>query len=149
MNISPLPSSERDYISLCERQPIGRLLFRQFCETRPELRRCIKFLDAVVSTCACSAFSIGYQRKPPVPCTLVLDSPRLCLDHLQIICSCWVFVQAEYEVTPDEKRKENGQEVVDRYLDSQVAALSLPSRGPPPPSFCSPDAGVSCTVSVR
>ncbi|XP_075878537.1 G protein-coupled receptor kinase 6 isoform X2 [Nelusetta ayraudi] len=64
---------ERDYISLCERQPIGRLLFRQFCETRPELRRCIKFLDAV----------------------------------------------AEYEVTPDEKRKENGQEVVDRYLDSQ------------------------------
>uniref|UniRef100_A0A3P8WZJ7 G protein-coupled receptor kinase n=1 Tax=Cynoglossus semilaevis TaxID=244447 RepID=A0A3P8WZJ7_CYNSE len=40
-------SIERDYISLCERQPIGRLLFRQFCETRPGLGRCIKFLDAV------------------------------------------------------------------------------------------------------
>uniref|UniRef100_A0A4W6G8Z3 G protein-coupled receptor kinase n=1 Tax=Lates calcarifer TaxID=8187 RepID=A0A4W6G8Z3_LATCA len=41
-------TTEKDYSSLCERQPIGRLLFRQFCETRPELRRCVKFLDAVV-----------------------------------------------------------------------------------------------------
>uniref|UniRef100_A0A672RC89 G protein-coupled receptor kinase n=1 Tax=Sinocyclocheilus grahami TaxID=75366 RepID=A0A672RC89_SINGR len=39
---------EKDYNSLCERQPIGCLLFRQFCDTRPELRRCVKFLDAVV-----------------------------------------------------------------------------------------------------
>uniref|UniRef100_A0AAQ5X5R7 G protein-coupled receptor kinase n=1 Tax=Amphiprion ocellaris TaxID=80972 RepID=A0AAQ5X5R7_AMPOC len=42
-------NTEKDYSSLCERQPIGRLLFRQFCETRPELRRCVKFLDAVLS----------------------------------------------------------------------------------------------------
>uniref|UniRef100_A0A3P9PBA6 G protein-coupled receptor kinase n=1 Tax=Poecilia reticulata TaxID=8081 RepID=A0A3P9PBA6_POERE len=41
-------TTEKDYSSLCERQPIGRLLFRQFCDTRPELRRCVKFLDAVV-----------------------------------------------------------------------------------------------------
>uniref|UniRef100_A0A671RUV1 G protein-coupled receptor kinase n=1 Tax=Sinocyclocheilus anshuiensis TaxID=1608454 RepID=A0A671RUV1_9TELE len=40
--------TEKDYNSLCERQPIGRLLFRQFCDTRPELRCCVKFLDAVV-----------------------------------------------------------------------------------------------------
>lgn len=40
--------TEKDYNSLCERQPIGRVLFRQFCDTRPELRRCVKFLDAVV-----------------------------------------------------------------------------------------------------
>uniref|UniRef100_A0A8C9S3Z2 G protein-coupled receptor kinase n=1 Tax=Scleropages formosus TaxID=113540 RepID=A0A8C9S3Z2_SCLFO len=40
---------EKDYYSLCEKQPIGRLLFRQFCDTRVELRRCVKFLDAVVS----------------------------------------------------------------------------------------------------
>lgn len=52
MQVSP-SFTEKDYISLCERQPIGRLLFRQFCETRPELRRCIKFLDAVVSEYAC------------------------------------------------------------------------------------------------
>lgn len=47
-----LPSwpAERDYHSLCERQPIGRLLFREFCATRPELTRCIAFLDGVVST---------------------------------------------------------------------------------------------------
>ncbi|XP_062905602.1 G protein-coupled receptor kinase 4 [Mobula hypostoma] len=38
---------ERDYSSLCEKQPIGRHLFRQFCESRPDLKRCIEFLDAV------------------------------------------------------------------------------------------------------
>ncbi|KAM9729510.1 G protein-coupled receptor kinase 6 isoform 1-T4 [Menidia menidia] len=64
-------TTERDYSSLCEQQPIGRLLFRQFCETRPELRRCVRFLDAV----------------------------------------------AEYEVTPDEKRRERGQELIDEYFD--------------------------------
>uniref|UniRef100_A0A7N5ZXY4 G protein-coupled receptor kinase n=1 Tax=Anabas testudineus TaxID=64144 RepID=A0A7N5ZXY4_ANATE len=69
-------TTEKDYGSLCERQPIGRLLFRQFCETRPELRRCVKFLDAV----------------------------------------------AAYEVTPDEKRKECGQELIDKYFNPEVAA---------------------------
>uniref|UniRef100_K7G1B6 RGS domain-containing protein n=1 Tax=Pelodiscus sinensis TaxID=13735 RepID=K7G1B6_PELSI len=39
---------ERDYDSLCDQQPIGRLLFRQFCERRLELLRCIRFQDAVV-----------------------------------------------------------------------------------------------------
>uniref|UniRef100_A0A8C7IHP5 G protein-coupled receptor kinase n=1 Tax=Oncorhynchus kisutch TaxID=8019 RepID=A0A8C7IHP5_ONCKI len=41
-------TTEKYYNSLCERQPIGRMLFRQFCETRVELRRCVKFLDTVV-----------------------------------------------------------------------------------------------------
>uniref|UniRef100_A0A669DYC9 G protein-coupled receptor kinase n=1 Tax=Oreochromis niloticus TaxID=8128 RepID=A0A669DYC9_ORENI len=67
---------EKDYSSLCERQPIGRLLFRQFCETRPELKRCVKFLDAV----------------------------------------------ADYEVTPDEKRKECGQELIEKYFNPKVLA---------------------------
>ncbi|KAL4635995.1 G protein-coupled receptor kinase 5-like isoform X1 [Arapaima gigas] len=40
-------SIERDYFSLCEKQPIGRLLFRLFCETRPGLMRCIHLLDAM------------------------------------------------------------------------------------------------------
>lgn len=44
----PPSLAEQDYGSLCQKQPIGRLLFRQFCETRPELLRCIRFLDAVV-----------------------------------------------------------------------------------------------------
>ncbi|GLD75191.1 G protein-coupled receptor kinase 4 isoform X1 [Lates japonicus] len=43
----PLTVVERDYTSLCEKQPIGRLLFRQYCDTRPELKRCIEFMDAV------------------------------------------------------------------------------------------------------
>lgn len=41
---------ERDYNQLCDKQPIGRLLFRQFCDSRPDLKRCIEFLDAVVSS---------------------------------------------------------------------------------------------------
>uniref|UniRef100_A0A8C5DGD9 G protein-coupled receptor kinase n=1 Tax=Gouania willdenowi TaxID=441366 RepID=A0A8C5DGD9_GOUWI len=39
---------DRDYTSLCDKQPIGRLLFRQYCDTRPELKRCIEFMDAVL-----------------------------------------------------------------------------------------------------
>uniref|UniRef100_A0A4W5KH70 G protein-coupled receptor kinase n=1 Tax=Hucho hucho TaxID=62062 RepID=A0A4W5KH70_9TELE len=42
-------SIDRDYMSLCEKQPIGRLLFRLYCETRPELLRCIHLLDAMVT----------------------------------------------------------------------------------------------------
>ncbi|KAL0994436.1 hypothetical protein UPYG_G00122270 [Umbra pygmaea] len=64
-------STEKDYNSLCERQPIGRTLFRQYCETRDELRRCVKFLDAV----------------------------------------------AEYEVSPDEKRRDGAQELLDKYFN--------------------------------
>ncbi|XP_075071649.1 LOW QUALITY PROTEIN: G protein-coupled receptor kinase 5 [Mixophyes fleayi] len=40
-------NSEKDYYNLCEKQPIGRLLFRQFCEAQPELECLIHFLDAV------------------------------------------------------------------------------------------------------
>ncbi|XP_054969032.1 G protein-coupled receptor kinase 6 isoform X4 [Pan paniscus] len=63
-------SLERDYHSLCERQPIGRLLFREFCATRPELSRCVAFLDGV----------------------------------------------AEYEVTPDDKRKACGRQLTQNFL---------------------------------
>ncbi|XP_053320370.1 G protein-coupled receptor kinase 5-like [Spea bombifrons] len=66
---------ERDYTSLCEKQPIGRLLFRQFCETREHLFKCILFLDAVI----------------------------------------------EYEVAPDEKRKEVGEEIIRRFFMSVSA----------------------------
>lgn len=38
---------EKDFSSLCDKQPIGRLLFRQFCDTKPDLKRCVEFLDAV------------------------------------------------------------------------------------------------------
>ncbi|XP_014450784.1 G protein-coupled receptor kinase 5 isoform X2 [Alligator mississippiensis] len=64
---------EKDYSSLCEKQPIGRLLFRQFCETRPELLRCIRFLDIVT----------------------------------------------DYELFPDEKRKEMGEEVIRQFFSTE------------------------------
>nr|XP_035941554.1 G protein-coupled receptor kinase 4 isoform X3 [Halichoerus grypus] len=40
-------SIEKDYSSLCDKQPIGRLLFREFCDTQHNLKGCIEFLDAV------------------------------------------------------------------------------------------------------
>ncbi|XP_043103732.1 G protein-coupled receptor kinase 6-like [Puntigrus tetrazona] len=64
---------ERDYFSLCDKQPIGRLLFRLYCETRPELQRCIQLLDAM----------------------------------------------EDYEVTPDEKRKSRGDEIIKKFLTKQ------------------------------
>ncbi|XP_064031603.1 G protein-coupled receptor kinase 5-like isoform X2 [Pogoniulus pusillus] len=83
---------EQDYGSLCQRQPIGRLLFRQFCETRPELLRCIRFLDAV----------------------------------------------ADYELAPDEKRKEMGEEIIHRFL-KQESPEFLPEVGQPHASRCLQD----------
>lgn len=32
---------------MVEQQPIGRLLFRRFCQTRPSYHRCNLFLDSV------------------------------------------------------------------------------------------------------
>ncbi|XP_053501456.1 G protein-coupled receptor kinase 5 isoform X1 [Ictalurus furcatus] len=37
---------ERDYYSLCVEQPIGKALFQLYCETKPELKCCMDFLDA-------------------------------------------------------------------------------------------------------
>lgn len=74
-------SSERDYTSLCEKQPIGRLLFRQYCDTRPELKRCIDFMDAVVRSRAAVhllVFSLfpGLAGVSPFP--LFSYSPSVC-----------------------------------------------------------------------
>ncbi|XP_074838164.1 G protein-coupled receptor kinase 5-like isoform X3 [Carettochelys insculpta] len=69
---APEPA-ERDYSSLCDKQPIGRLLFRQFCERRPELLRCIRFLDAVT----------------------------------------------DYELSPDERRKEMGEEIIRQFFKGE------------------------------
>lgn len=42
---SPL---ERDYHSLCVKQPIGKKLFQLFCRSRPDLQNYISLLDALV-----------------------------------------------------------------------------------------------------
>uniref|UniRef100_G3PD97 G protein-coupled receptor kinase n=1 Tax=Gasterosteus aculeatus aculeatus TaxID=481459 RepID=G3PD97_GASAC len=72
-------SIERDYVSICEKQPIGRLLFRLYCDTRPELQRCIHLLDAL----------------------------------------------EDYEVTPDEKRKCRGDQIIKTFLSKQVIVSVL------------------------
>ncbi|GAA6107708.1 G protein-coupled receptor kinase 5 isoform X2 [Tachysurus ichikawai] len=36
---------ERDYYSLCVEQPIGKALFQLYCETKPDLKCCIDFLN--------------------------------------------------------------------------------------------------------
>ncbi|XP_028613859.1 G protein-coupled receptor kinase 4 isoform X3 [Grammomys surdaster] len=54
-------SIEKDFSSLCDKQPIGRLLFRQFCDTKPDLKRCIEFLDAVPGIPACGMVSSTFR----------------------------------------------------------------------------------------
>lgn len=39
---------EREYHSLCVKQPIGKKLFQLFCWTRPDLQNSIFLLDALV-----------------------------------------------------------------------------------------------------
>jgi len=41
-----------------EQQPIGRELFREFCDTKPHLKKAIDFLDVVVSCSSCSYVSL-------------------------------------------------------------------------------------------
>lgn len=41
------PTEIAEFESICEEQPIGKALFREFCDTKPELKRAITFLDAV------------------------------------------------------------------------------------------------------
>uniref|UniRef100_A0A8C9S3R6 G protein-coupled receptor kinase n=1 Tax=Scleropages formosus TaxID=113540 RepID=A0A8C9S3R6_SCLFO len=74
---------EKDYYSLCEKQPIGRLLFRQFCDTRVELRRCVKFLDAVVSPPhPTSPLAPLYESEDHVP-EIVTEMVNKCAESLQ------------------------------------------------------------------
>ncbi|XP_078223814.1 G protein-coupled receptor kinase 4 isoform X4 [Callithrix jacchus] len=68
----------KDFSSLCDKQPIGRLLFRQFCDTKPTLKRHVEFLDAVAeyevaddetrSDCGLSVFNRFFSDKAaPLP----------------------------------------------------------------------------------
>ncbi|XP_057177426.1 G protein-coupled receptor kinase 5 isoform X1 [Triplophysa rosa] len=66
-------SIERDYYSLCVKQPIGKQLFRLFCATQTDLQYCIELLDSM----------------------------------------------EEYEVTPDDKRKNFGNRLITKYLTTQ------------------------------
>ncbi|XP_016423140.1 G protein-coupled receptor kinase 5-like [Sinocyclocheilus rhinocerous] len=70
-------SIERDYYSLCVKQPIGKQLFRLLCATKSDLQHCINLLDET----------------------------------------------AEYEVTPDDKRKNFGKELINKYLTSQFSRV--------------------------
>ncbi|XP_074928612.1 G protein-coupled receptor kinase 5 isoform X3 [Chelonoidis abingdonii] len=66
---------ERDYYSLCDKQPIGRLLFRQFCETRPELECCIRFLDSVAEYEIAPDEKLGEKGKEIMMKYLTPESP--------------------------------------------------------------------------
>ncbi|XP_042621573.1 G protein-coupled receptor kinase 5 isoform X2 [Cyprinus carpio] len=72
-------SIERDYYSLCVKQPIGQQLFRLFCATKSDLQHCIDLLDET----------------------------------------------AEYEVTPDDKRKNFGKQLINKYLTSQSSRVRV------------------------
>uniref|UniRef100_A0A452TQX8 G protein-coupled receptor kinase n=1 Tax=Ursus maritimus TaxID=29073 RepID=A0A452TQX8_URSMA len=60
-------SIEKDYSSLCDKQPIGRLLFREFCDTQHDLKGCIEFLDLVnYDITNCYAFGLCCTKKNTV-----------------------------------------------------------------------------------
>uniref|UniRef100_W5LJA9 G protein-coupled receptor kinase n=1 Tax=Astyanax mexicanus TaxID=7994 RepID=W5LJA9_ASTMX len=54
-------SMEREYYSLCVDQPIGKALFHLYCDTRPELKRCVSFLEAMSYGCVCSSCPVCVQ----------------------------------------------------------------------------------------
>ncbi|XP_034528086.1 G protein-coupled receptor kinase 4 isoform X2 [Ailuropoda melanoleuca] len=70
-------SIEKDYSSLCDKQPIGRLLFREFCDTQHDLKGRIEFLDAVAEyevaadenrrSCGLQIFDTFFGAKPAAP----------------------------------------------------------------------------------
>uniref|UniRef100_A0A452TPB3 G protein-coupled receptor kinase n=1 Tax=Ursus maritimus TaxID=29073 RepID=A0A452TPB3_URSMA len=70
-------SIEKDYSSLCDKQPIGRLLFREFCDTQHDLKGCIEFLDAVAEyevaadenrrSCGLQIFDTFFGAEPAAP----------------------------------------------------------------------------------
>ncbi|XP_073210323.1 G protein-coupled receptor kinase 5 isoform X1 [Lepidochelys kempii] len=66
---------DRDYYSLCDKQPIGRFLFRQFCETRPELECYIRFLDSVAEYEIAPDEKLGEKGKEIMMKYLTPESP--------------------------------------------------------------------------
>uniref|UniRef100_A0A8K9XMT9 G protein-coupled receptor kinase n=1 Tax=Oncorhynchus mykiss TaxID=8022 RepID=A0A8K9XMT9_ONCMY len=74
---------DRDYTSLCERQPIGRLLFRQYCDTRPELKRCIEFMDSVVRH---FYLSLSLSLSPTISLSLFLALCHVSLSFSLSVC---------------------------------------------------------------
>nr|XP_020745516.1 G protein-coupled receptor kinase 4 isoform X2 [Odocoileus virginianus texanus] len=84
-------SIEKDYSSLCDKQPIGRLLFRQFCDTKEDLKKRIEFLDAVAEyevaadedrrRCGLLALDTFFRGKPDIH-SCIKSLSRIVHDHL-------------------------------------------------------------------
>ncbi|XP_032251491.1 G protein-coupled receptor kinase 4 isoform X3 [Phoca vitulina] len=97
-------SIEKDYSSLCDKQPIGRLLFREFCDTQHNLKGCIEFLDAVL---------------PAVSWSPEADDPP------SNKWSVRAHSEAEYEVAADEDRRNCGLQILDMFFGAE-SAVPLP-----------------------
>ncbi|XP_041123406.1 G protein-coupled receptor kinase 5-like isoform X2 [Polyodon spathula] len=66
---------ERDYYSTCEKQPIGRLLFRQFCETRPEFDLYKQYLSTCLEYEVTPDEKLGENGKEIIRKYLTPESP--------------------------------------------------------------------------
>uniref|UniRef100_A0A8D3D4Q6 G protein-coupled receptor kinase n=1 Tax=Scophthalmus maximus TaxID=52904 RepID=A0A8D3D4Q6_SCOMX len=87
---------ERDYTSLCEKQPIGRLLFRQYCDTRPELKRCIDFMDTVeVHDLKAKVDILSFDLCLITQTSRCVSVP-LCLSVCLILCFCLLLQSAAH-----------------------------------------------------
>ncbi|EHB13422.1 G protein-coupled receptor kinase 5 [Heterocephalus glaber] len=122
-----LDGHDRDYCSLCDKQPIGRLLFRQFCETRPGLECYIQFLDSVYWARVFPRAAVSSMISPTGPSSpaamglLSVDDfselvPAAPQPLWGVIVEMCLSLQAEYEVTRDEKLREKGKEILTKYL---------------------------------
>uniref|UniRef100_A0A3B5MBC2 G protein-coupled receptor kinase n=1 Tax=Xiphophorus couchianus TaxID=32473 RepID=A0A3B5MBC2_9TELE len=86
---------ERDYASICDKQPIGRLLFRLYCETKPNLQRCIQLLDATcclhqevmdlcVSVYICDGVCLHVLMQSPQRVDIAEDFAEQCRENLEL-----------------------------------------------------------------
>ena len=99
---------------ICEKEPIGRELFRQFCTTDATLRRIIDFLDSVVSCCK----NMIIVRLPQLD-TNCISITRGCLICFDILFQD-AFVKAELSHKPELAR-----DVVRRFIKPSVSFIRL------------------------
>uniref|UniRef100_A0A8D3CQ68 G protein-coupled receptor kinase n=1 Tax=Scophthalmus maximus TaxID=52904 RepID=A0A8D3CQ68_SCOMX len=88
---------ERDYYSLCMKQPIGKKLFQLFCRSRPDLQNYMSFLDALVhvqlwswtpvETCSATAGSESTPSPRVTQRLLLLFSPT---GQMTNLCISWI-----------------------------------------------------------
>uniref|UniRef100_A0A671ME24 G protein-coupled receptor kinase n=1 Tax=Sinocyclocheilus anshuiensis TaxID=1608454 RepID=A0A671ME24_9TELE len=75
-------SIERDYYSLCVKEPIGKHLFRLFCATKSDLQHCIDLLDETAE------YEVTLDDKRNNFCKQLINKYLTSQSGYQCICTC-------------------------------------------------------------